>query len=111
MDSKLVVLNYIGLDKENAITRKKLCEETGFNDRKVRECIEELRKDGYYILNDSDGIGYYRCVDTERLEKYYWTEWRRAISTLTRLKAIREQLKSEGVNVIPPKPKKKEEEK
>lgn len=110
MSSKLAVLNFIGYGKEEAITRKNLCNKTGLTDRKVREYIEELRNDGYFIVNDSDGIGYYCCNDIERILKYYWAEWRRAISILTRLKKMRAWLVREGIDVTPPKAKKVEED-
>lgn len=109
MSSKLDVLNFIGYGKNEAITRKSLCNKTGFTDRQVREYIEELRNDGYFIVNDSDGIGYYQCTDVAMVLKYYWAEWRRAISILARLKKMRKWLVDNGIDVTPPKTKKVEE--
>lgn len=52
------ILDYIPVGYENAITRKELCNKTGLSDRKVRQLIEDARKDNV-ILNLGDSKGYF----------------------------------------------------
>lgn len=55
---KAVVFNAIGIGHDNATTRSQLRIKTGYNDRLIRQAIEELRTE-YVILNRDDGRGYY----------------------------------------------------
>lgn len=100
---KYGVLNFIGKGEENATTRETLCAKTGLTDRHIREHIEQLRKEGYFILSDNKGKGYYRCdvYDIPSLLEYYWSEWRRAISILVRLKFLRKWLAENGCDMNP----------
>lgn len=100
---KYGVLNFIGKGKENATTRETLCAKTGLTDRHIREHIEQLRKEGYFILSDNKGKGYYRCDinDIPSLLEYYWSEWKRSISILVRLKLLRKWLAENGCDMNP----------
>ena len=61
------ILDYIPVGHENAVTRKKLCNITGLSDRKVRQLIEDARKDNV-ILNLGDSKGYFKPkIGEERL--------------------------------------------
>ena len=55
---KAVVFNAIGIGHDNATTRSQLRIKTGYNDRLIRQAIEDLRME-YVILNRDDGKGYY----------------------------------------------------
>ena len=93
------VINFISLGKDNAITRSELVHMTGYTDRKVRECIEEARRKGWFICNDQDGMGYYLTEDPDEVEHQYRQDRRRALSVLSRLKYQRRFLKACGREV------------
>lgn len=66
-------------------------------DRKLRKIIARLRR--YVpIINLQDGRGYYIPTDEQEkeAEKYYWQEYRRAMSILVRLKPLRTWLSTRG---------------
>lgn len=52
------ILKYIPVGHENAVTRRDLCRRTRLSDRKVRQLIEDARKD-VVILNLGDSKGYF----------------------------------------------------
>lgn len=78
------------------ITRAELSELTGLSDRRVREIIEDLRRE-FVILNDQNGAGYYRTHNPIKILKYYRQELARALSILRRLKPMRILLKGAGL--------------
>ena len=90
------ISNYIGYGAENAITRAELCGRTGWNDRKVRQAIEDARHDGEIIINRQDGKGYYKPVLITDIEKQYAQNERRAKSILNYQKHLRKALKDAG---------------
>lgn len=53
------MLHLIPIGKENAIKRSELCRLSGLSDRRMRKEIEELQKQGYPIVVELDGSGYY----------------------------------------------------
>ena len=58
------VYNYLsehGQGKENAVTRQRLCVGLSLDDRKLRETITDLRKNGALIGSSSDTTGYWLC--------------------------------------------------
>ena len=57
-DEAMDITKYIPIGYENAISRKDLCGKTGFKDRKIRELIEEARRDTI-IISNNDGSGYW----------------------------------------------------
>lgn len=57
-------IDYIPYGKENAVSRRELCDKTGLPDRLMRKEIERARKD-YAILN-IDGSGYFRPLPDEK---------------------------------------------
>ena len=86
------ILCYISRDRENPSTRKDLMFLTGLSDRKVRECIEELRRDGCIIINKQDGKGYYISNDIEDIKCQYHQNNSRALSILVQQKFLRRRL-------------------
>ena len=81
---------------ENAVKRHVLAHRLGVTDRKMRKMIEQARQDGWLILNDGDGAGYYMASDLDALERHYRVERARAIKTLYTLRPIRILLKENG---------------
>lgn len=53
------MLNLIPIGKENAIKRSELCALSGLPDRRMRMEIEALQMQGYPIVAQLDGSGYY----------------------------------------------------
>lgn len=64
---------------EKPVTRSMLAVLTGENDRAVRKRIQQLREQGYNIVNRQDGKGYYLASDEETL-KYARMRRKRALS-------------------------------
>ena len=95
----LQVVSEIPLGRENAVTRKWLCEALQLSDRKVRECIEAARSYGCIIINAQDGAGYYRSDDPDDWERQYRQDTARAMSILVRRKHLRKRLKEAGREV------------
>lgn len=57
---KQTILNVIPLGRENAISRGKIKELTGYSDRHIRRCISEMVTAGEAaIIGTSSGSGYY----------------------------------------------------
>ena len=89
---------YIPFGRENAITRKELCSLTKLSDRKLREQIEQARREGH-IINNQDGRGYYRTNDPDEIACQYRQQRRRALSILAQQKHMRRLLKAAGREV------------
>lgn len=86
------ITNYIPKGKENAITRKDLCETTGLSDRLVRELISQARRDTV-IINLQNGNGYYQPTDKAEIAQFVRQETARLKSIGWSLKAARNALK------------------
>ena len=86
------IVGYIGIGKDNAVTREQLCTMTGLPDRSVRRLIADARDNGVVILNAQDGAGYYISDDPKELQRQYNTNRRRAMSILRQQKYIRRKL-------------------
>ena len=99
MKEYMAVVNLIPTGKENAISRERLAELAKLPDRTVREHIEQARRDGWYIITHAQRGGYYRTEDIDEIEYQYRIDRARALSVLSRLKAMRRCLKDAGRNV------------
>lgn len=88
------MLELIGKGRENAVPGARLCEMTGMTDRKVREEIETLRRQGHVIVNLQDGKGYFIPTQIEDVLKQYKQNERRAKSILAQQKKMRAILKA-----------------
>lgn len=85
--------------RENAVDRFVLSERMGLSDRKVRQLIEDARNASLFIINNSDGRGYYQTTDLDEMERSYRQDRSRALSILKRQKALRRTLKAAGRKV------------
>ena len=90
---------YIPFGRENAVTRTELRRITGKSDRKIREEIEQARREGHIIINNQDGRGYYRTDDPDEIAREYRQLRRRAMSILAQQKHMRRLLKAAGREV------------
>ena len=61
----MTIIDYIPIGRENAISRRMLCNITGLPDRQMRKEIERTRQQ-YAILNSQDGSGYYQPSAEEK---------------------------------------------
>ena len=93
------VLLYIPIGKQNAVPRTELCASVGYSDRFTRQIISQLREEGYLIMNDQDGCGYYISDDLDAIEKQYRQDTSRAMKILKRRKHARRILKANGRKV------------
>lgn len=81
------------------ITRQELAEKFGVSDRVIRKAIEEARANGYFIVNNQDGTGYYRTLDADEVERQYRQDTARAMAILKRRKHMRHYLRGLGRDV------------
>lgn len=85
---------------ENALTRGRLRELTGWPDRTVRQAIEDARRaageDGPFIVTAAAGRGYYLTADADEIERHYRGERSRAMSILVSTRGERRYLKKRG---------------
>lgn len=86
------ITNFIGIGKENAVTRKQLVSLLGLPDRRVRRMIAEAREHGAPIINDQDGYGYYLSNDLYELRRQYITNRSRALSIMRQQRSLREKI-------------------
>lgn len=94
-----MLLSHLYHDKQAAMSRTALCAALNMPDRQVRELIEQARREGAIIINLSDGAGYYLSDDPDVWERQYRQDTHRALSILSRRKALRAQLKAAGREV------------
>ena len=91
------VVDAIPYGRKNAVSRVTLAANVGMTDRQVRKCIEAARKDGRFIISaNENGGGYYIATDLEEIEAQYKIDRARALAVLSRLKPMRQKLKTEG---------------
>ena len=64
------LLNLIPYGKENAISREDLSKLTGWDDRRVRDEIKRLMRNGERILSSSSAKGYWRSDDPDEIERF-----------------------------------------
>lgn len=76
------ITNFIGVGRENAVTRGELAAMLNLPDRQVRKLIQEARDRGEIIINDQSGAGYYISDDVGELKRQYATNKNRAMSIL-----------------------------
>ena len=64
------LLNLIPYGRDNAVSRADLVRLTGWNDRKVRDEIKRLLRNGERILSSSSAKGYWRSDDPDEIERF-----------------------------------------
>lgn len=87
------ITDFIPTGKENAIRRDTLVTMLNLPDRRVRQMIEDARRDGALILNAQDGTGYYRSEDVGELKRQLHRNHSRAMSILVQQKHLRKKIK------------------
>jgi transcriptional regulator with XRE-family HTH domain len=85
--------------RENAIKRADLSRVLQVDDRKARHYIGIARLNGVIIINEQGGDGYFQSDDVKDIMRQYKQETNRAMTILSRRKAIRNRLKEAGVEV------------
>jgi len=95
-----VLLNLIPIGKKNAIKRAKLRKLCKMDDGAMRSEISKIRKSkraDHTIINDQDGVGYYRPIfpdDYDKVLRFIKQEESRAKSIRDSLKSARAFLKA-----------------
>lgn len=64
------LLNLIPYGKENAISREDLSKLTAGTNRRVRDEIKRLMRNGERILSSSSAKGYWRSDDPDEIERF-----------------------------------------
>lgn len=68
------ILSYIPYGKENAVSRYRIAEETGIDEREIRKAVKqanrELEGTGEAILSSSGARGYWRTANVVEMERY-----------------------------------------
>lgn len=90
------LLHEIKTGRENAVTGRTLARLLDCPERKVRQLIEEARRQGHLIINDQDGKGYYIASSTEDVQRQYNQMTNRAMSILQARAPFRKYLKRVG---------------
>jgi hypothetical protein len=71
------IIDFIPFGKDNAISRRALCNAAGLPDRMMRKEIERARRE-YAILNAQDGSGYFRPAPDESYLIERWIKQERS---------------------------------
>lgn len=91
------IMDYIGVGKDNAVTRNELCALMNLPDRAIRRLIEEERNRGEIIINEQDGRGYYQSNRVDDMIAQYRANQSRAKSILRQQKYLRRKIKELSV--------------
>lgn len=92
-------MNILDYFKPGYNTRAELCARSKLSDRKIRDEIENARRNGTIILNMQDGKGYFISDNIEDLKKQYKQNNSRAMSILVQQKYLRRKIKEAGETV------------
>lgn len=87
------ICDFIPVGRENAIRRETLVDRLNLPDRTVRLMIEQARKDGALIMNDSSGVGYWQSEDVGELKRQLHSNHNRAMSILVQQTHLRRKIK------------------
>ena len=88
--------SHIPYGKEKAVSRNFLSMLFGISDREVRKMVQKSRNDGYIIINDQNGGGYYQSDNIDDIARQYRQNRHRALSILKSQKHLRKRLKEAG---------------
>ena len=64
------ILDFIPKGKENAISKERLCNLTGLNERDVRSAIKRAVECGEPVLSSSGHKGYWYSEDIDEIEEF-----------------------------------------
>ena len=87
------ITDFIGVGRENAVTRERLVTILNLPDRTVRRLIQEARDRGEIIINAQDGAGYYMSNDVGEMKRQLATNRRRALSVLRQQKYLESKIR------------------
>lgn len=80
------ILDFIPTGKENAVSKQKLCELTGTDERLIRASIKRQVENGVPILSSSGHKGYWYSDDIDEIEEFI-RENEHRVKSLTRTTA------------------------
>lgn len=83
--------------RENAVSRKTLCEWCGCSDRVMRIRIAAARKARHLIVNLQDSKGYYFAFDDNEILRYFLQETARHKSEQESLNEFAKYLREKGL--------------
>ena len=89
MKAHIRVLSYIPVGRDNPIRRIDLKRMLGIPDRIMRDLITTLRAQGWPILNNQDGRGYYIADNEADIERFRRQELTRACQIIKTAYKIR----------------------
>lgn len=87
------ITNFIGVGRENAVTRGELVAILNLPDRQIRKLIQEARERGEIIINAQDGAGYYVSDDVGEMKRQLASNRSRAMSVLRQQKHLRRKIR------------------
>lgn len=87
------ICDFIGVGRENAVTRASLVARLNLPDRTIRNMIATARKNGALIMNAQDGAGYYISDDIGELKRQHRRNHSRAMSILVQQTHISRKIK------------------
>lgn len=97
------ITDFIGVGRENAVTRERLVSVLNLPDRTVRRLIQEARDRGEIIINAQDGAGYYISNDVGEMKRQLNLNYSRALSVLRQqthlMRKIREAESKDQVTI------------
>lgn len=76
------ITRFIGVGRENAVTRGELMAQLNLPDRTIRRLIQEARDRGEIIINAQDGAGYYMSNDVGEMKRQLALNYSRTLSVL-----------------------------
>lgn len=93
METKIDILKFIPIGKENAVTRETLSLALNTSDREIRKLIAQARRN-QPIVNLQTGAGYYLPTEKSEVLKFLNQETHRARSIFWSIKGCRDWLKN-----------------
>lgn len=87
-ESQERILELIPYGKNKAIAKGTLVDLTGFNERKIRKIVSELR-DYYVIVSSSGGKGFYRPTNRREVQEFIDENTRRAKKIFTMIQTAK----------------------
>lgn len=85
-----IILSYLKHGADKAISKRKLCQYTGLDERILRRSIETIRRNNICIISDING--YYYPLTRQEIESYIRRTERTAKSTFYTLRAAKNAL-------------------
>ena len=87
------ITDFIGIGRENAVTRGELMALLNLPDRTIRRLIQEARDRGEIIINAQDGAGYYMTNELGEMKRQLNLNYSRALSVLRQQKHLMRKIR------------------